>query len=136
MYPDARSAAGAKLAPYPDVRPAAKAKLAPYPDVQPAGGAKLAPAVPGSRPLFGKRILEERLPATQSRDVVDDWFVLLDVERTGAGILACVSLSFALFSLPAEMRALAYAFSAWRKNMLILNSHDSSGEDRLTSPCP
>lgn len=78
MYPDARSVDGAKLAPYPDVRPAA--------------GAKLGPAVPGSRPLFGKRILEERLPATQSRDVVDDWFVLLDVERTGAGILACVSL--------------------------------------------
>ncbi|CAL8354297.1 unnamed protein product [Arctogadus glacialis] len=63
---------------YPDVRPAAKATLAPAaPALRP-----LTLAVPAVQPRFGKRILEERLPAAQLREAVDDWFVLLDAVRT------------------------------------------------------
>ncbi|XP_071372176.1 uncharacterized protein [Centroberyx affinis] len=53
---------------YPEVRPAVK-----VPPIQ----AKTRIAIPERRPLFEKRILEERRPPTH-RD--DDWFVLLDVD--------------------------------------------------------
>ena len=36
-------------------------------------------ALDEKRPMFEKRILEERRPQSQ-REVVDDWFVLLDVD--------------------------------------------------------
>ena len=76
------------------MRPAATGTLAPAaPVVRPLVPAvpairPLAPAVPAVRPLFGKRILEERLPAAQLRAAADDWFVLLDADRTQSGIVA------------------------------------------------
>lgn len=52
-------------------------------------------AVPERRPLFERRILEERHPQMQ-RDVEDDWFVLLDVDHKVSGILSCSGFPFTL----------------------------------------
>lgn len=51
----------------------------------PAAVAKTRIAVSETRPQFGKRILEERRPLTQTH-VNDDWFVLLDVGIKESGI--------------------------------------------------
>lgn len=51
----------------------------------PAAVAKTRIAISETRPQFGKRILEERRPLTQTH-VNDDWFVLLDVGTKESGI--------------------------------------------------
>ncbi|KAF7665728.1 hypothetical protein LDENG_00132620 [Lucifuga dentata] len=49
-------------------------------DVRIPTAGKIRIVVPEKRPMFEKRILEERQPITQTH-VSDDWFVLLDVDR-------------------------------------------------------
>lgn len=59
----------------------------------PAAVAKTRTVVSEMRPQFEKRILEERHPVTHTH-VIDDWFVLLDVDLKESGIFffTCLGL--------------------------------------------
>lgn len=53
----------------------------------PTAVARTRAAVSETRPQFAKRILEERPPLTRTH-VIDDWFVLLDVDTRKSGIFS------------------------------------------------
>ncbi|XP_062322680.1 titin-like isoform X3 [Osmerus eperlanus] len=79
---------------FPDIPPMVKA-----PTIEPRPT-----ALDEKRPMFEKRILEERRPRAQ-REVVDDWFVLLDVDSVVSTHRGARPVSAPVFSQAALMEA-------------------------------